>query len=113
MGQKNPWYIISLLLPSMINLSVGSAKGKGKLNYKLDKVLSWVLMLISIVIIIQSFSLCYISISYQQNPALTIDIVPDAFQVLLLSPLPEIATETVLINLKQKTPICLTEHFRV
>ena len=51
---------------------------------KLNKMFSWVFLLISIVIIIQSFPLSNILYHNKENPGLTIDIVSDTVQVLLL-----------------------------
>lgn len=54
-----------------------------------NKMLSWVFMLISVVIIIQPFSFLNVSACNQQNSSLAIDIKPDTFHILLLFSFPE------------------------
>lgn len=57
-------------------------------DVKSDKVLGWVFVFISVVIIIQSFSFCYVSACNQQDPTLSVDIESHTFHVLLLPTIP-------------------------
>lgn len=61
--------------------SIRNAKGS---SYKM---LSWVFLLVSIVIVVQSLALAYVSRRNQQHPALSIHIEPHALHVLLLPPI--------------------------
>lgn len=50
--------------------------------------LSWVLMLVPIVVVIQPLAFWYVSVCNEKYPALPVDVEPHAFKVLLLSPFP-------------------------
>lgn len=53
-----------------------------------DKVLGGVFMLIPVVVVIQPLAFRYVSVCDKEYPALSVDAVPDAFEVLLLPSFP-------------------------
>jgi hypothetical protein len=70
------------------------------------KMVRGILVLRAIVIVVEPLPLGDVPVGHQQDPALAVDVIPHALEVLLLPPLP--ATSS-----KQRIPSSLMSHSQV